>query len=92
MLSGPRNKNSSATGPSHSGSPDSDDLDRTCKRRPGMIRDMLTEQIIVLAVGGVTAHGIAQTIGREADDRRGRHDEREGDGEEEQRDESRGRR
>ena len=39
-------------------------------------------------MGGIAAHGIAQPIRRKADESRGQHDEREGDGEKEQRDES----
>ena len=39
-------------------------------------------------MGGMAAHGVAQPVCGEADERRCQHDEREGDGEKEQRDES----
>jgi hypothetical protein len=47
-----------------------------------MIGNVVTQESIVLAVGGVTAHGIAQTTRRE--DCRDRYDEQEGDCQEEQ--------
>ena len=52
-----------------------------------MIRHALAQQVVVLAMCSMAAHGVTEPVCGEADERRCQHDEREGVREKEQRDE-----